>query len=294
MIGHSKHHVARFYEARDHLERYLEIETEDARLAMMKATGYDRKVDALAVLANTLWTLGHTEQAKTVVARAIEEAHSSGFAIAIGIARNWALLNAYHSEPDTDVIEHNAVELLDFARTHSLPPEIGFTHCILGLCQARRGQLDEGMRLVTEGLRVSFSVQVEEWVVMVVSHICEAAISAGRIGDALRWLPRLERADRNREDWSSVESLRVRGLLALAQGDEQFASENLRNAVQLARNQRALSWELRATMSLGKLLVTQGHREEAVHGLEAVLGHFKEGRASADVLKARRLMTEWS
>jgi predicted ATPase/DNA-binding winged helix-turn-helix (wHTH) protein len=294
MIGHTKHHVARFHEARDHLERYLEIETEGARLEMMKATGYDRKVDALAVLANTLWCLGLTERAKTVVIRAVEEARSFGFTIAIGIAKNWALLNAYHSEPDIDVIEHNAVEFLEFARTHSLPPETGFAHCILGLCQARRGQLDEGMRLVTEGLRVCFSVQVEEWFVMVISHICEAAISADRLDDAQRWMSRLDTADRNREDWSSVESLRVRGLLALAQGDEHFASENLRGAVQLARNQRALSWELRATMSLGKLLATQGRAEEAAYGLEAVLGHFKEERASADVLKARRLLTEWS
>jgi predicted ATPase/DNA-binding winged helix-turn-helix (wHTH) protein len=293
MVGHSKHHVARFAEARYHLEHYLAIETEDGRSATIRSAGYDRKVDALALLSNTLWCLGRTDQAKTTASRAVEEAQSLGFAIPIAVAKAWALLNAYQSEPDMDVVERDAVDLLEFARTHSMPPEIGFTHSILGLCQARRGQLDKGMRLVTEGLRVSSMAQIGEFDLMILAHLCEAAIDAGRLDDARRWMAQLESAERNLEDWCSVEPLRVRGLLALAEGDEPLASKQLSSAVQLARGQQASSWELRATMSLGKFLTAQGRGEEAARGLEVVLGPFKGERVSSDILKGRRLMTEW-
>ena len=77
MLGHTKHHLGRLAEARVHLQRSLDIDTEKARLAQVNAVGYDRRVDTLGNLASTLWLQGFPEQARVLGMRALEEALGS-------------------------------------------------------------------------------------------------------------------------------------------------------------------------------------------------------------------------
>jgi predicted ATPase/DNA-binding winged helix-turn-helix (wHTH) protein len=292
MLGHSKHCVARFDEARAHLQRYFLIETDAARLASIRATGFDRHVDALGVLSNTLWILGQPTQARSLGEEAVVEARTSGFAIPIGLAMECAGLNAYLSEPDLDLIEGDMVELLEHGQTHSIDSNSGWALSVMGLCQARRGQFDAGARMVTEGLQVLANASLETFSTLVRAHICEAAIVACQLDDALFWSAELESKNRNPEHWCSAEVLRVRGLLARAQGDLAAAAKHLADAMALAREQKALSWELRATMDLSRLWAAQGFNKQALEVLEAVYGQFEQPRSSADLLNAKRLLAE--
>ena len=45
MLGHSLHHLGRLAEARTHLQRSLDVDTERARLAQVNTIGYDRGGD---------------------------------------------------------------------------------------------------------------------------------------------------------------------------------------------------------------------------------------------------------
>jgi predicted ATPase/DNA-binding winged helix-turn-helix (wHTH) protein len=292
LLGHSKHHVALFAEARDHLRRYLEIDTEAARFASIKVTGYDRRVDALSVLSNVFWIVGQPDQARAWSTQAVAEARSLGFAIPVGLASLWALLNAHLMEPDVEVVEHDAVELLERSRTNSIHSDAGFALCVMGLCQATRGDFGAGVRLVSEGLRVLSEAQMEAFSALVLAHTCEAAIRADRLSDAVFWMSRLDSTDRNQDHWCSAEVSRVRGLLAQAQGDQHGAAWHFADALELARRQGALSWELRAIMSLAKLRATQRREAEALRALEDAYGRFQEGFDSADLLEAKRLIGE--
>jgi predicted ATPase/DNA-binding winged helix-turn-helix (wHTH) protein len=293
VLGHSKHHAARFDEAQDHLLRSLEIDTEAARFAFIRTTGSDRCVDALAVMSNTLWILGYPDQARAWDKRAVSEAQSLGIGISTSLAMLWALLNTHLLEPEADVVEHDAVELLDMSRAHAIGSDSGFALCVMGLSQANnRGQFGSGVRLAAEGLRMLATAQMEAFSALVLAHVCEAALAAGRLNDALFWMAELERTDHNRDHWCSSEILRVRGLIADAQGQHGAALEHLSNAVALARRQGALSWELRSTMSLAKLSAGQQRDAEALGALEAVYGRFEEGHGTSDLLKAKRLIEE--
>jgi predicted ATPase/DNA-binding winged helix-turn-helix (wHTH) protein len=289
MLGHSKHSVARFEEARDHLLRYLDLDTEAARLAGVKATGYDRRADALTSLAHTLRILGQPDKSRLVGEQAIAAAESLGLPVAAVIARASVLTNTYLVEPDTDVVERDAVELLELCRLHSNHSDAGFALCIMGLCQAYRGEFDAGARLVTEGLR---TLKKEGLEAFVRAHLCEAAIAAGRLSDALRWMPDLQKSDQNKEHWSSAELLRIRGTLAVAQGNPGEAEKSLLAALELSRRQSALFWELRSTMSLSRLWAAQHREGEALAVLETAYDRFCEGHGSADLLKAKRLIDE--
>jgi predicted ATPase len=59
-------------------------------------------------------------------------------------------------------------------------------------------------------------------------------------------------------------------------------------AVEIARKQSAKSLELRATMSLARLLATQGRREEARAMLADIYNWFTEGFDTADLIDAKR------
>ena len=56
----------------------------------------------------------------------------------------------------------------------------------------------------------------------------------------------------------------------------------------------AKAWELRATMSLARLLDRQRHRDEARAMLAAIYNWFTEGFDTADVKDAKALLDELS
>ena len=62
-------------------------------------------------------------------------------------------------------------------------------------------------------------------------------------------------------------------------------------ALEVARRQEAKSWELRATMSLGRLWQQQGKPGEARQLLTEVYTWFTEGFDTADLREARTLLT---
>jgi predicted ATPase len=65
-------------------------------------------------------------------------------------------------------------------------------------------------------------------------------------------------------------------------------------ALEIARSQKAKSWELRATTSLARLLAKQGTREEARTMLAEIYNWFTEGFDTADLKDAKALLDELS
>ena len=70
------------------------------------------------------------------------------------------------------------------------------------------------------------------------------------------------------------------------------AETDFRRAIEIARTQSAKSWELRATMSLARLLATRGRRDEARAMLAEIYGWFTEGFDTADLKDAKTLLEE--
>jgi predicted ATPase len=106
----------------------------------------------------------------------------------------------------------------------------------------------------------------------------------------------LELAQRTGIRFSESEMHRLKGELLLV-GDNDTASEAaqcFRDAIEVARRQSAKSWELRATMSLARLLASQGHRDEARTMLAEIYNWLTEGFDTADLKDAKALLDELS
>jgi predicted ATPase len=69
-----------------------------------------------------------------------------------------------------------------------------------------------------------------------------------------------------------------------------LAEECFQQALAVARQQQAKSWELRVVLSLARLWQQQGRRAEARGLLAPIYGWFTEGFDTADLQEARALL----
>ncbi len=114
---------------------------------------------------------------------------------------------------------------------------------------------------------------------------------AGAITDALETVEQALQANPD-ELVSRPEILELRGELRLKQGDTELAEADFREAIEIARQMGAKAWELRATLSLARLLAAQGRRDEACTMLADIYGWFTEGFDTADLKDAKALLSE--
>ena len=103
----------------------------------------------------------------------------------------------------------------------------------------------------------------------------------------------IERCEQTNERWLFAELLRIKGELMLRKESATAkAEDSFREALDWARRQGALSWELRAATSLARLLRDQGKVQQARELLAPVYGWFTEGFDTRDLKEAKALLEE--
>ncbi len=73
---------------------------------------------------------------------------------------------------------------------------------------------------------------------------------------------------------------------------EGSAETYFRQALDAAREYGALSWKLRATTSLARLLSRQGRPADALTCLRPIYKRFTEGFGTADLIAAKQLLDD--
>jgi predicted ATPase/DNA-binding winged helix-turn-helix (wHTH) protein len=126
MRGVTYHHTGRILQAEAHLELSLHRDDEASRQSLIKRFGYDRKVDALAVLANLVWLRGCPDQARRLNLMSIAEARQLDHAVPLCVALAWASFNTYLTSPDDIETEALANELVDHAAKYAVESYHGF------------------------------------------------------------------------------------------------------------------------------------------------------------------------
>jgi hypothetical protein len=128
------------------------------------------------------------------------------------------------------------------------------------------------------------------------NELVEALTNAGRSAEGLALL-NASAAHSSEAGCFTPELLRLRGELLRSRTAPVNAnpSEDLfRQALELARQQGALWWELRAATSLARLLRGQGCRGDAIACLQPIYDRFTEGFDTADLIAAKQLLDELS
>jgi len=103
------------------------------------------------------------------------------------------------------------------------------------------------------------------------------------------------RSERTEERWLIAELLRVKGEILLSRRAPTAAAEaegHFREALNLARQQGALSWEMRSATSLARLWRDQDQVPEARSLVASTYARFSEGFDTADLRAAKSLIDE--
>src|SRR5262249_12017076 len=98
----------------------------------------------------------------------------------------------------------------------------------------------------------------------------------------------------DRQAFWAVEVHRIEGELIARGGRSSDAEPPFRTAIAVARGRGEKSLELRATISLTRVLLLQDRRDEARKALADIYNWFTEGFDTADLRHAKKLLDQLS
>jgi adenylate cyclase len=239
-----------------------------------------------------LWALGRRDQAAAAVDRAIRDASAVNHEFTYVIAYLNRPLLAYLDRRE-DLLGASIGELIERTRRARNPFYIALALSLEGWFKVVSGQYEEGLAQLAEHeatMRALGSKLVEP---LVTALRAEGCLRANRIDEGLAILG--ERfdlySDQGRLSFIP-EHLRIRAelLLALSDAHHEAALADLRHAIEVARAQGALAFELRAALSLANALRRRGHHANAAACVESVYRRFGEGFETPDLCAAAALV----
>jgi tetratricopeptide (TPR) repeat protein len=194
---------------------------------------------------------------------------------------------------ESEQAETVAVWALELCEKHKFPSEVASLRAILGLARARLGHTTEGIGLIREGIAGLLGIGQRIGVAGQLTNLAEAQKLDGTIADALDTIEQALQFN-PAELIHRPETLRLRGELRLEQGQAELAEGDFREAIGLAHKMGTKFYQLRATMSLARLLALRGRRDEARTMLAEIYNWFTEGFDTAYLKEAKALIDEFS
>jgi predicted ATPase len=296
-LGISSYWMGEFLPAREHLENAISLyDPERHRLLTFSYLGLDARVRCLSSEALTLWQLGYPDQALTRGNEALALAQELSNPHSLAYAEFFAAV-LLQLRRDARAAQENAENMVALSAEHGLTDHLAFATSLRGSAMAQQGCNEEGMAQIQEGLAASRATGAEVWRPYFLCLLAEACKETGRFDDGLSALAEaLAAAEENDNRLYETEMYRLKGELLLKHNDSNVAEAQncYERAIAIARKQRAKSLELRATMSLARLLAKQGHRSEARAMLAEIYNWFTEGFDTADLKDAKALLDELS
>jgi predicted ATPase len=290
-VGIAHHFLGNQVTAQLHLERGMELAVEVGTFNS-NFFGFDQRNRALAILARALWLRGFSDQALGIAQEAIDEAASRDRPVPICVSlvyTSMLLLWTGDLPRASDLIE----QLIAHAGRYSLAPYRALGIALKGELAIACEALESGLGLLRSALETMRAQQYDILITVFIGALAEGLRKTGRFEQALFTINgAIGRAKNGGAESNLSELLRIKSQILAAQHDRESAMNCLTEALDLARAQSALAWELRSTMVLARMLCEDGQRDHARHTLALVYDRFTEGFETADLKLARALLED--
>ena len=277
--------------ARAHHDQGIALYDPAKHRPLVTRFGQDAGVTGLSFRSLTLWFLGYPEAALAdtdhalKIAREIGQAATLMFALAITnftriFCRSCATASARIDELIALADEKGALQRKAEGVTQK--------GCVLALI----GEASDSVQTITSGMTAWQSTGATVWVPLYLSYLAKAYAELGQIDDAWRCIGEaIKTIETTKERWYEVEVYRMAGEIALKSPERARKAEAyFGQALVIARAQQAKSWELRAALSMARLLSAQGEPDKATDLLAPVYGWFTEGFDTSDLKEAKALL----
>jgi class 3 adenylate cyclase/predicted ATPase len=243
--------------------------------------------------AFTLWMLGHPEQAMQRGEEALTLV--KGLSNPLSVASAFALVALVHvlrREPRAALQRAQAAMEIAGEQRNAFYLELG--RVVRGWALAVQNQGQEGITELQDGAATFRDTGARLFLPCLLALQAETLGRAGRNDEGLAAASEALTLvnDTEQRCWEA-ELHRIKGNLSLgaSPGDTQ-AETCYHRALEVARQQQAKSWELRAATSLARLWRDQGKPDDARELLAPVYDWFSEGFETADLKAAHELLNE--
>lgn len=285
LLGVSHHLAGNQILAQRHLEKAMQG---DSALRLAGPGHFAFARTPRIPLARTLWLRGFPDQA-VELARAVTNDAAPKDVVMYSIALCWAA-SVFGWVGDWASVEQLGVRLREHALMHGFVPYQAVADGFQGQVLVARGEAKDGVDLLHNVLPRLHADRYDLYASGFSADLAQGLGELGQVQQALETLDSsMSRMSTGGEIFDMPELLRLRGKLKAQGGDEDGARESLASSVELAEAQGALSWRLRAEITLVGLSGKQG-RKSALSALSQTLARFNEGLETADLQSARRLL----
>jgi predicted ATPase len=169
------------------------------------------------------------------------------------------------------------------------------------------GMMQQGSLLVLTGEAAKaiqmLTVEIASWrstgstlyMPFYLSYLARAYVELGQFDEASRCIGEAMTGSQTaKERWCQADIHRTAGefALMLPEPDAAKAKAHFEQALTIAREQNAKSWELRVATSIARFWRNQGRRQEARDLLAPIYGWFTEGFDTRDLKEANALLDE--
>ena len=283
--------TGQFPSAREHYERAVDLfGTHPSRNSNL---GYYATQHSPHALAAALAILGYplTALRKSQELLAARRLSSGPFPLAIALLSDCVRHMALR---DDRMVAQRAEEILSIAAEHEMPFYSIAATFYRGWARAAAGRAEEGIVEMRRSISDPMLAEAVSNAIRLVA-LAEACGKNGRVEEGLDWVAQgLATAEQTGLRLAEAELHRVKGeLLMIKDPSNVLEGEHcLRTAIDVARRQGAKFFELRATVSLARLLKQRGETVEARHMLAEIHNWFTEGFDLLDLKDAKALLDE--
>jgi len=297
LIGLTLHVLGDQPGARRHLEPLVGAHFVTARPSHISLYQYDQRVTLECYYARVLWLQGFGDQARRLTEKLVDYArtidHRRSFLYTLLLATCPIAVFV----GDLTTVEHHVRLAFNLAARHAIEMWNGWAQCFEGVVLIKRGESHAGSQLLQSALERLPAPGFHHHVSLLLPELAAGLGGAGQIAEGLVVADTaLARAEQTEAGWCLAELLRTKGELLLL-GREPTAvataEQCFHQALDVARRQGALSWELRAATSLARLWRGQQRVDQARKLLAPVYRRFTEGFATADLIAAKALLAQF-
>lgn len=288
--------IGEFTSAREHLEKGSTFYDPQKRRSKPFRALQDPGVDCLSFTALTLWYLGHVDQALRKIGEAVALARELAHPYTLAYAFAHAGLIQQKCR-QVSAARQSAEEAMALCSKHGFPFFLGIATVVRGWALAHGERAEDGIAQILDGIEIYKTTKSGINGAQLFLSLAEAYDLTGDVVEGSRAAAEaLAAVERTGERRDEAEAHRLMGIWALRSNISQseIAEGHFRKALEVARRQNSKSGELRAAMSLARLLRDSNRREEALAMITEILGWFAEGFDTGDLKDGRALLNELS
>jgi DNA-binding SARP family transcriptional activator/predicted ATPase len=281
-------------EARSHLDRGMALyDKARHRSHAFMYGGHDPGVCCLKVASWVSWILGTPTRGLEESVASLDLARELDHPTSMIVALVWACVFR-DLRREVDAAANHARALITLSKEHETAQWLAVGTIMEAAARVDPGHVEVTINRIRGGLAAYEATGAHLFVPYFLSLLARAYLQGGQAHEGLRVVvDALQRARTTGERVWEAELLRLEGELRLAasSADRGAARDCFHRAIEVAREQAARAWELRAASSLARLLAADGRRDEARHIVGGVYAGFTEGFETADLEDARALLS---